>query len=268
MAASHNAMLGKECLSARLLEVIQWSFWEKSIKNEYTDFSNSSEVVWEVSLRVLYFVADTLALGRKRTGCAPLSLCLPKLNSWRKSNPNKANQAVCALLTGWKFITMLLYFHRYLQRRNTAFKHCTVNAFYMLFFVRDLCLDINSLYVCKLIVVSSVLWFQSAQAALQVVNTVQCGNVGVTSTFAAESGLPPGHSSVLRIIIENLFYPVSLEVLYQVIRISKTNSKICFFVATINRFLVCFFFFLKYLRILCCALLSLSKDCHFQHYLL
>ena len=56
----------------------------------------------------------------------------------------------------------------------------------------------------------------SAQAALQVVNTVQCGNVGVTSTFAAESGLPPGHSSVLRIIIENLFYPVSLEVLYQI----------------------------------------------------
>lgn len=55
MAASHNAMLGKECLSARLLEVIQWSFWEKSIKNEYTDFSNSIEVVWGSEFKGVIF---------------------------------------------------------------------------------------------------------------------------------------------------------------------------------------------------------------------
>ncbi|XP_021235968.1 polypyrimidine tract-binding protein 3 isoform X2 [Numida meleagris] len=56
----------------------------------------------------------------------------------------------------------------------------------------------------------------SAQAALQAMNTVQCGNLAVTSTFAAEGGLSPAHSSVLRIIVENLFYPVTLEVLYQI----------------------------------------------------
>ncbi|XP_031465631.1 polypyrimidine tract-binding protein 3 isoform X2 [Phasianus colchicus] len=56
----------------------------------------------------------------------------------------------------------------------------------------------------------------NVQAALQAVNTVQCGNVAITSTLAPEAGVSPSHSSVLRIIIENLFYPVTLEVLYQI----------------------------------------------------
>lgn len=65
-------------------------------------------------------------------------------------------------------------------------------------------------------------------------NTVQYGNVAITSAFAPEGGVSPSHGSVLRIIVENLFYPVTLDVLYQVIKIGKTNSKICFYVATID----------------------------------
>lgn len=71
-------------------------------------------------------------------------------------------------------------------------------------------------------------------------NTVQYGNVAVTSAFVPEGAVPPSHSSVLRVIIENVFYPVTLEVLNQVIRIGKTNSKICFYAASINSV---FFFF-------------------------
>ncbi|XP_052556778.1 polypyrimidine tract-binding protein 3 isoform X1 [Tympanuchus pallidicinctus] len=56
----------------------------------------------------------------------------------------------------------------------------------------------------------------NAQAALQAVNTVQYGNVAITSAFAPEGGVSPSHSSVLRIIVENLFYPVTLDVLYQI----------------------------------------------------
>ncbi|KAF1675409.1 PTBP3 protein, partial [Pygoscelis papua] len=55
-----------------------------------------------------------------------------------------------------------------------------------------------------------------AQAALQAVNAMQSGSLAVTSAFAAEGGPLPGQGSVLRIIVENLFYPVTLEVLYQI----------------------------------------------------
>ncbi|KAK4815611.1 hypothetical protein QYF61_004826 [Mycteria americana] len=55
-----------------------------------------------------------------------------------------------------------------------------------------------------------------AQAALQAVNAMQSGSLAVTSALAAEGGLFPGQGSVLRIIIENLFYPVTLDVLYQI----------------------------------------------------
>ncbi|KAM6187461.1 polypyrimidine tract-binding protein 3 isoform 2-T5 [Sarcoramphus papa] len=51
-----------------------------------------------------------------------------------------------------------------------------------------------------------------AQAALQAVNTMQSESLAI----AAEGGLLPGQGSVLRIIVENLFYPVTLEVLYQI----------------------------------------------------
>ncbi|XP_009584557.1 PREDICTED: polypyrimidine tract-binding protein 3 isoform X3 [Fulmarus glacialis] len=55
-----------------------------------------------------------------------------------------------------------------------------------------------------------------AQAALQAVNAMQSGSLAITSALAAEGALLPGQSSVLRIIVENLFYPVTLEVLYQI----------------------------------------------------
>uniref|UniRef100_A0A8C3K2U5 Polypyrimidine tract binding protein 3 n=1 Tax=Calidris pygmaea TaxID=425635 RepID=A0A8C3K2U5_9CHAR len=50
------------------------------------------------------------------------------------------------------------------------------------------------------------------QAALQAVNAMQSGNLALT----ADGELLPGQGSVLRVIVENLFYPVTLEVLYQV----------------------------------------------------
>ncbi|XP_009480864.1 polypyrimidine tract-binding protein 3 isoform X1 [Pelecanus crispus] len=55
-----------------------------------------------------------------------------------------------------------------------------------------------------------------SQTALQAVNAVQSGSVAVTSARADERGLLPGQGSVLRIIVENLFYPVTLDVLYQI----------------------------------------------------
>ncbi|NWR57024.1 PTBP3 protein, partial [Bucorvus abyssinicus] len=55
-----------------------------------------------------------------------------------------------------------------------------------------------------------------AQAALQAVNGMQSGNPAITSGLAAEGGLLSGQGSVLRLIVENLLYPVSLDVLYQI----------------------------------------------------
>ncbi|NWV32550.1 PTBP3 protein, partial [Grantiella picta] len=54
------------------------------------------------------------------------------------------------------------------------------------------------------------------QAALQGVNAVQHGNLGITSGLAAEGGVLPSNGSVLRIVVENVFYPVTLDVLYQI----------------------------------------------------
>ncbi|XP_053158589.1 polypyrimidine tract-binding protein 3 isoform X3 [Hemicordylus capensis] len=68
-----------------------------------------------------------------------------------------------------------------------------------------------------------------AQAALQAVNAVQSGGLALTGVPASEGGLPPGHSSVLRIIVENLFYPVTLEVLYQIFSKFGTVLKIITF---------------------------------------
>ncbi|NWZ30922.1 PTBP3 protein, partial [Asarcornis scutulata] len=48
-----------------------------------------------------------------------------------------------------------------------------------------------------------------AQAALQAVNAAP-------DALAAGGGVVPGQGSVLRIIVENVFYPVTLEVLYQI----------------------------------------------------
>ncbi|XP_062985247.1 polypyrimidine tract-binding protein 3 isoform X4 [Elgaria multicarinata webbii] len=68
-----------------------------------------------------------------------------------------------------------------------------------------------------------------AQAALQAVNAVQSGGLALTGAPATEGGLPPGQSSVLRIIVENLFYPVTLEVLYQIFSKFGTVLKIITF---------------------------------------
>ena len=58
---------------------------------------------------------------------------------------------------------------------------------------------------------------QRAQAALQAVNAMHSGNMGLSGSASSSDGsLMPGQSPVLRIIVENLFYPVSLEVLHQV----------------------------------------------------
>ncbi|KAJ7417548.1 hypothetical protein WISP_64114 [Willisornis vidua] len=53
------------------------------------------------------------------------------------------------------------------------------------------------------------------QAALQDVNAVQHGSLAVTGAPAAEGGHLPAQGSVLRIIVENVFYPITLEMLYQ-----------------------------------------------------
>ncbi|NWH94445.1 PTBP3 protein, partial [Aegithalos caudatus] len=55
-----------------------------------------------------------------------------------------------------------------------------------------------------------------SQAAVQGVNAVQRGNLGITSALAAEGGSLPRHSSVLRILVENALYPVTLDILYQI----------------------------------------------------
>lgn len=60
--------------------------------------------------------------------------------------------------------------------------------------------------------------FQRPQPALQCANAVQHGNLGITSALAAEGGVLPSHGSVLRIVVENVFYPVTLDILYQVMR--------------------------------------------------
>ncbi|NXY45443.1 PTBP3 protein, partial [Ceuthmochares aereus] len=54
------------------------------------------------------------------------------------------------------------------------------------------------------------------QAAILAVNAMQSGSVAFTGAFAAEGGVLPGQGSILRIIIEDLFYPVTLEALYQI----------------------------------------------------
>uniref|UniRef100_A0A8C5TRC9 Polypyrimidine tract binding protein 3 n=1 Tax=Malurus cyaneus samueli TaxID=2593467 RepID=A0A8C5TRC9_9PASS len=53
-----------------------------------------------------------------------------------------------------------------------------------------------------------------SQATLQGVNAVQHGNLGCA--LAAEGGALPSHTSVLRIVVENVVYPITLDILYQI----------------------------------------------------
>ncbi|XP_023651554.1 polypyrimidine tract-binding protein 1 isoform X2 [Paramormyrops kingsleyae] len=65
-----------------------------------------------------------------------------------------------------------------------------------------------------------------AQAALQAVNAVQTGNMTMASVDPSALGSP---SPVLRIIVENLFYPVTLDVLHQIFSKFGTVLKIITF---------------------------------------
>ncbi|KAJ8408399.1 hypothetical protein AAFF_G00258130 [Aldrovandia affinis] len=66
-----------------------------------------------------------------------------------------------------------------------------------------------------------------AQAALQAVNAVQTG--GMTMASVADPSSMGGHSPVLRIIVENLFFPVTLDVLHQIFSKFGTVLKIITF---------------------------------------
>nr|XP_008540892.1 PREDICTED: polypyrimidine tract-binding protein 1 isoform X2 [Equus przewalskii] len=70
-----------------------------------------------------------------------------------------------------------------------------------------------------------------AQAALQAVNSVQSGNLALTASAAVvDAGMAmAGQSPVLRIIVENLFYPVTLDVLHQIFSKFGTVLKIITF---------------------------------------
>ncbi|XP_055058119.1 polypyrimidine tract-binding protein 1a isoform X2 [Misgurnus anguillicaudatus] len=65
-----------------------------------------------------------------------------------------------------------------------------------------------------------------AQAALQAVNAVQTGGMSLASVEGASIG---SHCPVLRVIVENLFYPVTLDVLHQIFSKFGTVLKIITF---------------------------------------
>ncbi|RXN01173.1 Polypyrimidine tract-binding protein 2 [Acipenser ruthenus] len=56
---------------------------------------------------------------------------------------------------------------------------------------------------------------QRAQAVLQAVTAVQSASTPMSGTAVSECALTPAQSPVLRIIIDNMFYPVTLDVLQQ-----------------------------------------------------
>ncbi|XP_067872792.1 polypyrimidine tract-binding protein 1-like isoform X7 [Heterodontus francisci] len=69
-----------------------------------------------------------------------------------------------------------------------------------------------------------------AQAALQAVNAVQTANMAIAGTGVPDTAVNlSGQSPVLRIIVENLFYPVTLDVLHQIFSKFGTVLKIITF---------------------------------------
>uniref|UniRef100_A0A8C9T0P3 Polypyrimidine tract binding protein 2a n=1 Tax=Scleropages formosus TaxID=113540 RepID=A0A8C9T0P3_SCLFO len=70
---------------------------------------------------------------------------------------------------------------------------------------------------------------QRAQAVLQAVTAVQAGGTPTSGSAASESALTPAPSPVLRIIIDNMFYPVTLDVLQQIFSKFGTVMKIITF---------------------------------------
>ncbi|XP_045435863.1 polypyrimidine tract-binding protein 3 isoform X6 [Pipistrellus kuhlii] len=71
--------------------------------------------------------------------------------------------------------------------------------------------------------------YNRAQAALQAVSAIQSGSLALPGAPSSEGTMLPGQSPVLRIIIENLFYPVTLEVLHQIFSKFGTVLKIITF---------------------------------------
>ncbi|XP_006114191.2 polypyrimidine tract-binding protein 2 isoform X4 [Pelodiscus sinensis] len=57
---------------------------------------------------------------------------------------------------------------------------------------------------------------QRAQAVLQAVTAIQTTNTPISGTTVSESAVTPAQSPVLRIIIDNMYYPVTLDVLHQI----------------------------------------------------
>nr|XP_020656887.1 polypyrimidine tract-binding protein 2 isoform X3 [Pogona vitticeps] len=57
---------------------------------------------------------------------------------------------------------------------------------------------------------------QRAQAVLQAVTAVQTTNTPISGTTVSENAVTPAQSPVLRIIIDNMYYPVTLDVLHQI----------------------------------------------------
>ncbi|XP_054420939.1 polypyrimidine tract-binding protein 2 isoform X5 [Pteronotus mesoamericanus] len=57
---------------------------------------------------------------------------------------------------------------------------------------------------------------QRAQAVLQAVTAVQTASTPLSGAAVSESAVTPAQSPVLRIIIDNMYYPVTLDVLHQI----------------------------------------------------
>ena len=77
-----------------------------------------------------------------------------------------------------------------------------------------------------------MLLFQRAQAALQAVNAVQTGSMPMGGVMDNAGSQSP----VLRLIVENLFYPVTLDVLHQVFKTSERvhRVRVCVFLSDVQ----------------------------------
>ncbi|XP_051788985.1 polypyrimidine tract-binding protein 2 isoform X3 [Erpetoichthys calabaricus] len=70
---------------------------------------------------------------------------------------------------------------------------------------------------------------QRAQAVLQAVSAVQAASTPISGAAVSECAITPAQSPVLRIIIDNMFYPVTLDVLQQIFSKFGTVLKIITF---------------------------------------
>ncbi|XP_040435741.1 polypyrimidine tract-binding protein 3 [Falco naumanni] len=66
------------------------------------------------------------------------------------------------------------------------------------------------------------------QAALCALTAVRSGSL-LSSSVIVKNGLPPSQGSVLRIIVENAFYPLTLDTLYQIFSVYGSVLKIVMF---------------------------------------